>query len=244
MRTYHTGKKKLKDIEAHPSTVNVVTANRSQTFCATASLEGLIILWRVEESGDLEKVCKFYDFNCPINDIHMTKDGSNLMAVAGSNGKIIVYNVIKKDILRTMFHPKRYPIERVLLSLYPIASLIFFSSKDNIMYSYSVNGQLLSTYQESSTITTLELGMDGLSSEFVVFANSNGNLLVANAPFFENMKSYNVNKKGGLFSASVLDKGTASIFSDFEGNFSIFINEESIMRDITKNIKKEIIEAE
>lgn len=165
---YNFGKKKFKDIHAHPTTIHLITFNRNQTFCATASLDGLITLWRVDE-GEITSVGRLYEFKCKVLDMTMSRDQSNLLTAAGSDGKIIVYNMINKVVLRTLFHPEAFSVDRVLLSLYPIASILFYSQRDFQLYSYSINGQLLAVMKpQGSDISYLELASDGCFSDFMV----------------------------------------------------------------------------
>jgi hypothetical protein len=65
-------------------------------------------------------------------------------------------------------------------------------------------------------------------------------MTIANVPFFENTKSYHLNKKGGLSHIQSVDRGIASLGADSEGNLAIFINEQNVMKEAAaRNAKLE-----
>lgn len=111
---------------------------------------------------------KLYDFRKEVSDISMSRDHSNLMIVAGDSGKVVIYNMVNRCILRTMYHPQNARIDRVLLSLYPLASVIMISKKLNTVVIYSVNGQMLTNYSPTQKLNSAELGTDASFSDFLV----------------------------------------------------------------------------
>lgn len=153
----------------HQSTVTVLATNRNQTFLSSASTDGLIVIWKVEDS-ELVYYGKLHEFTCEIKDLAITRDTSHLLTAADAAGKIIVYNMHNKSVMRTLFHPKRRPVTKVLLSLYPLASIIFFSEQDNVVYVYSVNGQQLHVYNSPCKIHGMTLGSDPAFSDFLVYS--------------------------------------------------------------------------
>lgn len=59
--------------------------------------------------------------------------------------------------------------------------------------------------------------------------------MVANLPFLENKKLYNLSRELGsakITSCVAVDRGVACIIGDSQGFLSIFINEENATRDI------------
>ena len=111
---------------------------------------------------------KLYDFRKDVSDISMSRDHSNLMIVAGDCGKVVVYNMVNRCTLRTMFHPQNTRIDRVLLSLYPLASIVMMSKRLNTVLVYSVNGQMLTNYTPTQKLANAELGTDASFNDFLV----------------------------------------------------------------------------
>lgn len=130
-------------------------------------MDGVLALWRVED-GELYLSGKFYDFKTRITDLSLSRDHSNLLVATGDDGKVIVYNMVNRTILRTMYHPQRVAVDQVVLSLYPLACLVLLSKNQNTVLIYSVNGQFLASYSPSAKIISITLGTDGCFCDFLV----------------------------------------------------------------------------
>lgn len=85
-----------------------------------------------------------------------------------------------------------------------------------------------------------------------MLTNSAGQLLVANLPFLENARNWDIKKKQAASTVtehvvpfiSVVDRGTAAICCDQDGALSIFINEQNILRELHKEVKAEQSQAD
>jgi hypothetical protein len=127
----------------------------------------MCILWDVRE-GDVFRKWTFCDFSSAILDVHI-QDDSKLAAVAAEEGKLIIYNMITKEILRTLFHPENLPINRLLISLQPFGTVIFYSMTNGKLYVYSINGQMLTSKRfKASKITDMTLSSDSNNMDFLV----------------------------------------------------------------------------
>jgi WD40 repeat protein len=161
-------KKKSKLIEGHNKTVTLLRANKAQTLVGSASADGVVLVWKVDDL-DLTLRLTLYGFTSEILDIWFSGDGSNLMAVGSQEGKVCLYNSFNGSVLRTMFHPARLSIDRVLVSLSPLAVITLFSQADNTIHFFSINGQLLNTHKPQATrVTAIEFGTDSNFFDFLV----------------------------------------------------------------------------
>jgi WD40 repeat protein len=168
LEVLNIAKKKSKLIEGHNRTVTLLRANKAQTLLGSASSEGIVMVWRIED-WELNLRLKLYTFSSEILDIWFSSEGSNLMAVASQEGKVCLYNSFNGAILRTLFHPARLPVHRVLVSLSPLAVIAIFSHTDNALHIFSINGQLLNIHKPQATrVTAIELGTDSNFFDFLV----------------------------------------------------------------------------
>lgn len=151
----------------HSTTVHKLCVNRNQTYLASASVDAVVSIWRIED-GDLALCGRMYDFKWRITDLNMSRDHSNLLVVSGDDGKIVIYNMVNRTSLRTMFHPQRSVVHQALLTLYPLAALVLVSKETNTVLIYSVNGQMLSSYTPPGQIETVAIGTDGCFCDFLV----------------------------------------------------------------------------
>lgn len=147
--------------------MSVVKGDRTERILVTGSLDGMCILWDVKES-DVSRKWTFCDFDSAILDVFI-QDDSKIAAVSSQEGKLIIYNLITKEIFRTLFHPEALPINRLLLSLQPFGTVVFYSMANGKLYVYSVNGQLLTSKRfKASKITDLTISADSNNMDFLV----------------------------------------------------------------------------
>ena len=66
-----------------------------------------------------------------------------MFATVGLDGCCNIYSLIKGKLLRSITHPRMYPLLAVALSSSPLPSVAIFSEKDRYWNSFSLNGKLL-----------------------------------------------------------------------------------------------------
>lgn len=141
--------------------------DRNERYLITGSVDGFFIVWEVRE-GDIIKKWSACDFDSAILDIYIQED-SKVAALASEEGKLIIYNLVTKEIFRTIFHPDSLPINNLVLSLQPFGSVVFYSSANGKLYVYSVNGQLLAAKKfRASQITEMVISADSGNMDFLV----------------------------------------------------------------------------
>ena len=121
------------------------------------------------------------------------------------------------------------------------------------MYSYSVNGQLLSSKKfKFSRITDLQLSCDSNNMDFLVasaeqaFSTTTGEIGVANVPFLENVKAYTVVRRTAITCLLIMRKGEAIIAGDILGNMHIVFNDSNITNKEVRGavITQSVLEAQ
>lgn len=109
-------------------------------YVVTGSCYGDVVFWEVI-GGSLEVISKNYDPNqSEILDIYVESE-TQITAVAYRNGQITVFNMTNGGIIMKFTHPQNYKVDKVLIALNPMPLIVFHSSKDDILYCYTLNGQ-------------------------------------------------------------------------------------------------------
>lgn len=180
----------------HGDTVSCVRLDSSERLLVSGARDGSVVFWSYQKKK-LHVLSKKFDFESEITDICITYD-SHLCAVSSKQGKVLVYNLANSSKIKTFYHPKSHAVTNVILSLYPIASLLMYSDADKTLLSYSINGQLLKKTTLKSEAISIEIGHDQNHLDFIVnfflldpdnlkiFSCVDGTVQIANLPFLDN----------------------------------------------------------
>ena len=141
--------------------------DKSEQAVVTGSKCGTCMVWEVKE-GEINVKWSFSDFESSVLDLFI-HDESKVCVASSYEGKIVIYNILTKELFRVLFHPENLPVHRVVLSFQPFGSLTLYSESDGKMYVYSVNGQLLVSKKfKGSRITDIQVSSDSNNMDFMV----------------------------------------------------------------------------
>lgn len=142
-------------------------ADKQEHFLVTGCLNGSAIIWENKES-DLHRKWSCWDFESPVTDIFIQEE-SKVLVLASQQGKMVIYNMYTRELFRILYHPDNMPVHKIVLSLQPFGSIVFYSEEDGKVYSYSVNGQQLASKRfKESRMTDLQLSSDSNNMDFIV----------------------------------------------------------------------------
>lgn len=94
-------------------------------------------------------------------------------AIASKDGSVFLYNTITGSKQRVYYHPKRLPISEVVITTNPLAAILLFCNDDNTIYTFSINGMLISRLHEKmfSYFLSPVIVRDSKLFEYVIFGN-------------------------------------------------------------------------
>lgn len=147
--------------------MSVVKGDKEEKFVVSGSVSGVCIVWDVKEA-DLVRRFSIADFESSITDLFI-QDESKLLAIGSEEGKMCIYNLYTRELIKILFHPDFMPINRLVLSLQPFGTLTFYSEMDGRLLIYSVNGQFLASKKfKGSKLTDLQVSTDANNMDFIV----------------------------------------------------------------------------
>lgn len=98
------------------------------------------------------------------------------------DGNINIYNLYSGQFYRTISHPYNLPINFITSSVYSLPCIVFGSFESKMIYSYSVNGQLLIKIEEN-VVTSITKMMDIEFTEIIIISTMNGDVILREMPF-------------------------------------------------------------
>jgi WD40 repeat protein len=134
----------------HNETITVMESDEKERFLMTGSKSGECICWHIGSNYYLTKKFAFYDHEGEVLSVHISSEMKVIMT-GGIDQKIFVYNYMTGQILKSIMHPDQEPIHNLIIASSPLPVIVFFSEVDQMLYSYSVNGQLLEKAKEEAT---------------------------------------------------------------------------------------------
>ena len=147
--------------------MTVLKADKQESLLVSGCLNGSVIVWENRET-DLVRKWSCWEFESAITDAFIHED-SKLLALGSQQGKMVIYNIYTRERFRILYHPDNMPVHKMVLSLQPFGSLVFYSEEDGKLYVYSVNGQQLSSRKfKEGRLTDLQISADSNNMEFIV----------------------------------------------------------------------------
>jgi len=204
----------------HSDTITAIAAAHDDTFLVTGTKSGECAVWIIlSETQKLSLKTLLFDHSARINNICIS-DELGLFGTASDDGKINLYHSISGKIFRTIHHPHKLPVNMVNLSASPLPCIVFFSSQNSTLYSYSINGRFLESVVESSRCVLSATILKDLNFlELLVYGNEKGELYVRELPFLDFKRKFDIAANTPIYSISV-SKDRKYIFCGlFDGEF-------------------------
>ena len=133
----------------HNEAITAMEIEEKERFLLTGSKSGECVYWHVGSNYSLTKKFAFYDHDNEIISLHISRDMKAFMT-GGADQKIFIYNYMSGKLLRSLVHPDQQPINNLIIATSPLPVIVFFSEVDQMLYSYSVNGQLIEKVKEEA----------------------------------------------------------------------------------------------
>ena len=189
---------KIEIIQAHTSTVTCIAVDEKEKFVISGSKNGDVIFWEInQDKQDWKKKYHFYHHEDFITSINI-KD--SLALTSSLDASVNLYNMNGK-LLRTFYHPNGNPILTAVYSNAPLPWVVLFSFRDKIFYSYSINGELISSWSEKEGdplrwVTDQNLQYDLIRSpkvisdsnfnDHLIYGTDKGTILIRSLPYLDN----------------------------------------------------------
>jgi len=240
LATYSTETDTVGDIYYnHNDSVTTIVIDEKEEYLISGSKSGECIVWRISpESTKLSIKFQFYDHEDMINQIFISSE-LRMFATAGNDGRVNIYHFVSGQLVRTLYHPLNLPVDMVVLSSCPLPSVVFFSSEDRTLYSYSINGRLLETSSEDYGHALSPIIIRNLNfMELLVYGNEKGEVFVRELPFLELRKRWEISPRCPVFNI-VLSKDSRHLFCGCgDGDFVVLTNPTPLTQT-TKRIEED-----
>ncbi|EGR32579.1 hypothetical protein IMG5_076820 [Ichthyophthirius multifiliis] len=159
------------NIPNNNSTITAFQINEDDQIIFMGNKQGELAIFQFNplQEVQIQEITRFYQHFEEITCLQVSKY-LKILASSSLDGTINIYNYFNYKFLRNISHPKMLSINSFLLVASPVCSILFFSSQDCVFYSYSINGQLLSKYQEDTpNIYDMNIIKNDNFMEFLVF---------------------------------------------------------------------------
>jgi len=132
---------RIETIDAHSSTVTCISVDDRDKVAVSGSKNGDVVFWDIgPDKQDWKRRLHVHHHEDFVTSIGI-KD--SLVLTSSLDASVNLYTM-EGRLLRTFYHPKGNPILTAVYSNSPLPCVVFFSYRDKVLYSYSVNGKLLS----------------------------------------------------------------------------------------------------
>ncbi|CAD8115179.1 unnamed protein product [Paramecium sonneborni] len=159
-------------------TVTIIESNKYQNIVILGTNKGFVYYYNkvlqnkqdVKQEELLKGKYVIYDTTSQINSISIS-DKLTIFCVGTQDGTIFIYNLYNRTLFRYINHPKRLPIFYLRLSYSPLPCILF-SSHDERIISYSINGFLLQSLQVKGNIEYIEIKKSSINTLIVITENN------------------------------------------------------------------------
>ncbi|CAK60284.1 unnamed protein product (macronuclear) [Paramecium tetraurelia] len=171
-------------------TVTVLESNKQQNIVILGTNKGLVYYYSkiLQNKQDIkqEELLKgkyvIYDTTSQINSITISEQ-LTIFCVGTQDGTIFLYNLYNRTLYRFINHPKRLPIYYLALSYSPLPCILF-SSHDERVVAYSINGFLLQLLQVKGNIEYIQIKKSPINTLVVITDN---NVFEYRLPFLDRL---------------------------------------------------------
>ena len=195
---------KIEVIEAHSSTVTCITIDEKDKLAVSGSKKGDIAFWEI--GLDKQQWTKRFHFFHHEDFVTSITIKDSLVLTSSLDCSINLYN-LKGKLIRTFYHPKGNPVFTAIYSNSPLPCIVFFSYRDKVLYSYSVNGKFLSSCSEKDNdplkcpmettgnnkganlkydlIRSPKIVADSNFNDHIIYGTDKGTILIRSLPYLD-----------------------------------------------------------
>ena len=188
---------KMSIIEGHTSTVTCISVDEKDKLCVSGSKKGDIIFWEIlADKQEWKMKCRLYNHEDFVTSIYIS---DSIILTASLDSTINMYSY-EGELLRTFYHPQGNPILTVVYSNAPLPCVVFYSYRDKIFYSYSVNGKFLGSCSEDkldpsrgipedsyhyTMVRTPKVVADSYFNDHLIYGTDKGTILIRALPYLD-----------------------------------------------------------
>ncbi|CAD8118833.1 unnamed protein product [Paramecium sonneborni] len=159
-------------------TVTTIDSNKYQNIVIIGTNKGFVYYYNkvlqnkqdVKQEELLKGKYVIYDTTSQINSISISEQ-LTIFCVGTQDGTIFIYNLYNRTLFRFINHPKQLPIFYLKLSYSPLPCILF-SSQDQKIVTYSINGFLLQILQVKANIEYIEIKKSSINTLIVLTENN------------------------------------------------------------------------
>jgi len=161
----------------HYNTVACVDIDQEEHTAVTGSKDGDCIVWQVEAEYWKAR-WHFIEHDGPVSAVCISS-ALNAFASCSEDGSCNVYSLRKGRLLAVLRHPEGAPWHNVVFSTAAPAKVILFSAKTNVLYAFSVNGELIHKAHERASFVISPLVVRDLNqTEYLVYGTEIGEVVI------------------------------------------------------------------
>lgn len=146
----------------HKDHITCFAISEDKSFLVTGSKDTTLYIWNIKIQGKTIKLSKkpkhiLRGHDDEITCISISADLD--VCISGSNDTTAIIHTLNHGrFVRTIQHPNRCPIEKLLLTIE--GSIILYSSRDNFLHLFTINGKLLYSENASDLVSSMIVTKD------------------------------------------------------------------------------------
>lgn len=167
--------------ENHEGIVSSLCVDEKEEILISGSRLGECGVWEIENNR-LRLKSWLKDHQDSINCLTINNK-LRIFCSGSSDGVIKIYNLHNNKLLNQIEHPQGLEVHQLNIMDYGLVGIVFSSDDNDILYTYSVNGQQLHKIEESSPIKC-----SVVFGEWLVYSTIIGSCKISALPYFHQVK--------------------------------------------------------
>lgn len=172
----------------HSTTITCIEVNDDEKIAVSGSRDGDCVVWTIENDYWVAKH-NLSAHEDEVTSICISEDLHRL-ATCSLDGKCLIYYLDSFKVYKQIILPNNKPITMGKFSSSVPSKILLYSPEDRSISSYSLNGVLLSTIEETWNVTVLSVIKYITSEDYVLYGNDKGEIFIRKSGNFEKVRSY------------------------------------------------------
>ena len=219
------------------SLITNIAIDSDDKYVYISTTKGSLIKYKFTEKYGLLYKKQINDHRAEIIHIFLNNE-LNLLATAGKDKIINIYTLPKLKLNRSI--KLKFVPNLIFISNGILPSFIVYDKKENIFFTYSINGMLISKIFlniKNSKILCYTIYKDCYCNEYLITGNNEGFIEIYKFPFMKLISNISINQKNIKF-VNILDNGKKIIYVLTDGQ--IFIINCSFKETLDKFMKENL----
>lgn len=175
----------------HHNTITCIDMDEDEKVGVTGGKDGDVLVWQVE--GEIwHPRWQYIDHHNTVTAVSMCQELRSF-ASCSLDGTCNIYSLVKGRLLRVITLPHSAPIYMVKFAPASPAKVILFSSEENSLYSFSVNGAPLYKVHERCVFITSPIILRNINcQEYLVYGTETGDIVIRYAGTLEPLRRFSI----------------------------------------------------